>query len=248
MLEYTPEHTPEHMSKYTPKSITMPVVTRSRSNLHRNQQSPHGSNSSMLGKFEPEEPTDTQKIIVLLRSQTDCPSVDQFIAINLSNLLLDNRLNFDKLARLDSNLNFLSHSAHNLFNLSKCHAFASVAEFCRAVAGSNGPCILHSLAQIVMYNVITYKKMFKQYTELKKKSRELLVQQKQMHKDFVQTEKDVNDIKHKLHKSQDKYQTKHTQQNELKQDIAFVNTRQQELQRANQAKDKTIQQQHDLST
>ena len=84
--------------------------------------------------------------------------------------------------------------------------------------------------------------MSKQYIELKEKSSELSVQRKQMHKDFVQTKKDLNKIEHKFHKSQGKYQTMQTQRDELQQNMEFAEPCQQELQRRNQAKDKTVQQ------
>ena len=68
---------------------------------------------------------------------------------------------------LDFTLNLAKHLADEILNLPATYSFASINEFCRAVA-TNGAKILHSLSKIIAYNVAINKKIAEQYIEWKK--------------------------------------------------------------------------------
>ena len=65
---------------------------------------------------------------------------------------------------LDSTLDLAKHPAGKILNLLTTYSFASVNEFCRAMA-TNGAKILHFLSKIIAYNVATNEKIAEQYVE-----------------------------------------------------------------------------------
>ena len=81
------------------------------------QTSPHGSNSSMFGIFN-----QNNKLTNL---------ADKIVLPKLFIDLISSGIN--ELA-LDSTLNLAKHLVSEILNLSATHSFASVNEFCRAVA------------------------------------------------------------------------------------------------------------------
>ena len=115
-----------------------------------NQASLHGSNSSMLGAFDQNELTESADTILLPKLYTMDPISSKI----------------DELA-LHSILDLAKHPASEILNLLATHSFASVNEFCRAVA-TNRAKILHFLSRIIAYNVAINEKITEQYMEWKK--------------------------------------------------------------------------------
>ena len=137
----------------------MPPITRSRSNLmtQANQQpaehSPHGSAVNMPGAFNPEN-------LLNLKASLDPLSINELTATEPAP---------KKPSRLDFNLDFSKHSARSVLHLSKNHAFKMLAGFCHAVAGSKSFCVLHSLIQILDYDIDSYAKIEQSYLDWEKK-------------------------------------------------------------------------------
>ena len=72
----------------------------------------------------------------------------------------------NKLA-LDFTLDLSKHSANEILNLPATYSFASIIEFCRAVA-INGAQILYFFTKIIAYEMSTNEKISEQYVEWKK--------------------------------------------------------------------------------
>ena len=64
-----------------------------------------------------------------------------------------------KLSRLNSNLDLSNHPARSILHFSKNHAFKMLAGFRYAVAGNKNPRLLHSLVQILDYDIGSYAKI-----------------------------------------------------------------------------------------
>ena len=209
----------------------MPVVTQSRANSVANPSrlpSPHDSDatSGMPGSFYQEK---------LLNLEA---------TLGLTNL--------GEPTRLDFNLNLAAYPAHDLLNLPIQHAFTNLADFRQAVAGSNDGRILHSLAQIVSYNMTTHEKAAQQHAELKEKSQEQVAQRRQIHKDLVKAEKDLAEIEHKFNNSQGEYQQMQQQRDEvqrqrdeLQHNIELAGVRDMMITRENQTKEQKLQDERD---
>ena len=74
-----------------------------------------------------------------------------------------------KSSKLDFNLDFSKHSACSVLHFTKNHAFKTLTGSRHAVAGSKNPCILHSLIQILNYDIGPYAKMEQSYLDWEKK-------------------------------------------------------------------------------
>ena len=120
-------------------------------NQQPTEHSPHSNAASMPVTFNPEN-------LLNLKAFLDPLSINKPTAKELT---------FKK--RLDSNLNLSNHPARSVLHFSKNHAFKTLAGFCHAMAGSKGLCILHSLVQILDYDIGSYAKIEQSYLDWEKK-------------------------------------------------------------------------------